>query len=976
MILKRREIILVDDNLKRQLREEFCNIVAFRIDKSPIIPKGYEVLSELQSEEKFEKLLDVDRWGITQTIKSNIILTDLDTKDYNSKFNKIFTRSRRSFKNGDFINSKHGIIKVTDADHNWCCSFENKYGDSDIELFAENQHMIIAGEYNCKKKSELEKDEKMTTSTWKNKDDTVKSIITPLTKKELGELFSGKVKSPKTINGKIPAGEEKRHKGLIALAFEKYDELEQSHNPINKDSLYDSIIQSGKIENIEDYKTGEEYEELQDIIQWVIINATEKLFENKKKQKSSNESEEPKEEVISLEQLNDITDPRYAGKLIKVKVIVSSNLIPYNVPYKLEAYCGNYEEKHNCDVGKSKSVIPEKELSTFVDMNIGTRKKALHFFTNVDWEEYCKPVVTETVSITINRMKIRPIMNSIISDGEGGFTDDDDNKYSSFDIYLIQRDLDIKLTAGKEIEITGYVIPDSKNSKVTMMVTLIEELNENDYDITKIKEIQEFHKDKNSEFIVNWFTTEFEKFSKVVKREDITTLILLTMFSSLGFKFEEKEIAGWVNSIIMGDTTTGKSETAKQLIILLKAGQIVSGEMATLAGIAGGAAQVTGGNWFIDFGVLPLQDKKALFIDGAHKLGKKEIDKLAEAERNGKIEIVKIAKASAWARTRQCKIMNPIDDDINDVITMNNFIHKVRAINNSFQLQSIARIDLALFVADDVSSKDRNKKMKKKHNPLLENYSDVLKLIWSRKCVIKFDDDVIDKILDGAIILEEKFKTDEIPLITNNQKYKIAKLSASIAGFTCSFNEDYNEIIVKKEHVDYIVNFITKIYTASGLGSIAKKGMYGEIDIKLLHEIVGKINDRINEESYEIAVNLIKWIGEQRKITKEDLMGEFSLSRDKQTVPLLAYLINENIIKRTKTGSTVTNKGVSLTKFIMNLGENVYQDIEDFHNKLFKTFKCDGCNTEWMHTRDSIEKVQKEHGNCVHSGKINEVIDE
>jgi len=786
----------------------------------------------------------------------------------------------------------------------------------------------------------------------------VKYDIPYLSKKNQGKILSS-VQSIINSKRKMYEGEYRR------LPLLQYLDSKKIKNPeLNEEALYQIAIQFG-LEHFGDQYPDSKMRSIVDD----AMKFGEEINENKEKQ---NESKE--EKITSLVQLNDITDPKYAGELVKVKVIVSSNLIPYNIPYKIESFCVNYSDKHECPNDKTHAIIPEKDMSAFVDMNGVTRKKALHYFTGVSWDKECSVVVIETETITINRMKIRPIMNSIISDGEGGFTDDDDNKYSSFDIYLIQRDFDIKLTAGKEIEVTGYVIPDAKNSKVTMMITLIEELNENEYDITKIKEIQEFHKGKNSEFIMNWFTVQFEKFSKVVKREDITTLVLLTMFSSLGFKFEEKEITGWINSIIMGDTTTAKSETAKQLIILLKAGLIVSGEMATLAGIAGGAAQITGGSWFIDFGVLPLQDKKALFIDGAHKLGKKEIDKLAEAERNGKIEIVKIAKASAWARTRQCKIMNPIDDDINDVIAMNNFIHPVRAVNNSFQLQSIARIDLAIFVSDNVKSKDRNVKMTKKHNPLLENYSDVLKLIWSRRCTVKFDDDVIDKILNGADILEEKFKTDEIPLITNNQKYKLAKLSASIAGFTCSFNDDFTEIIVKKEHVDYIVNFITKIYTASGLGKIAKKGMYGEIDIKVLHDVIWKINDRINKDDYETAVNIIKWIGEQRKITKEDLMGEFSLSRDKQTVPLLAYLVNENIIKRTKTGSTVTNKGVSLTKFIINLGNSVYQDLEDFHNDLFKSYECTGCNSDWNHTRDSIEKLQEEHGGCIGSGKIIEIV--
>ena len=712
---------------------------------------------------------------------------------------------------------------------------------------------------------------------------------------------------------------------------------------------------------------------VQQIIKDAYKYGTKILVE--KKQKDENEKKTLEEKAITLDQLNNITNPKYADKLIRVKAIISSNLIPYAIPYKIEAECVNYTDKHtihdkdsNHPV-KTEIILSEKDFPKFIDVSSNIRDKILQNLTRFLFQKGCTIRVTELESITINKMKIRPIMHNLITDGKK-FFDDKGNKYNSYDIYIIQKGVDDNLTAGKEIEIVGYVIADPKNSKITIMASTLKELDENKFDLEKIKALQEFHKDKNTNQIINWYTQEFSKFSKIIKRENIAIGVILCMFSSLGFEFEDEVVRGWVNTTIIGDSTTAKSKTVKETIKLLGVGQIASGEMASIAGIAGASVQTSGGQWFTDYGLLPLQDKKALWLDGAHKIPKNEMDRLAEAERNGKIEINKASKGEAWARTRQGKIMNPINDDRRDTTTMNNFIYPVQALSNLFQLQSIARIDMAIIVSDDVNAKYRNKKMIEKNNPLLEHYSELIKLIWSNQCNIIFEDGVIENILDQATILEDEFKIDEMPLVTNDQKYKLAKLAISVAGFTCSFNKEYTQIIVKKEHVDYIMNFITQEYRKIGLDSIKKQDTFGEINIKLLYEIVEKINQKTNRD-IETVVKMIKWIGTHRKFTKDDIMEEYSLTRDNQTSPLLAYLINEQIIKRQNNGFAVTKKAIVLTKFIINKGKKIHKELKDVQDDLIKNFYCSGCNTEWKSTRDTKEFIQKDHS-CILDGTITE----
>ncbi len=418
-------------------------------------------------------------------------------------------------------------------------------------------------------------------------------------------------------------------------------------------------------------------------------------------------------------------------------------------------------------------------------------------------------------------------------------------------------------------------------------------------------------------------------------------------------------------------------ETIKHLIKLHRSGQIASGEMASIAGIAGASVQTSGGQWFTDYGLLPLQDRKSLWLDGAHKINKDEMARLAEAERTGKIEINKASNGEAWARVRQGKIMNPMGEDTSDTTTMNNFIYPVQALLNSFQLQSIARIDVACFVVDNVSTKNRNIQMNEKHNPLLEDYEHLLKLIWSGNAQVHFTEDVIKSILEGATNLENMFKTDELPLITNDQKYKLAKLSASLAGFTASFNEDYTKIVVKEEHVDWIVQYLNKTYREIGLLEIKDKAEHGDIDVKSLYIILKTMIERakIDDLEFQKPIDIIQWMAHNRKFIKDEIKDEFDLARDKQLMPLISFMSNENIIKKSRTGLIITKKGIAITKFINSIGKNIINELMDHHNKTFRNFRCDKCNTEWKHTSKTLQFIQKEHS-CVLGGAIKDITDE
>ena len=172
---------------KQRFRDEKCNIIEMGKSKNALVPKGYDILQPLQSIDDFNKVVDSENWAITQTDESNIIFVDLDHNKPNQKLTRFFNRRRDKYVNhSEVVNSKHGFLKVTDADHEWCVEFARKYHlKSGIEIYAEKHWGIFAGKYfNSKNLDDPQRE-----TTWFPLNDSHLDPIINVTKEDLGNVF-------------------------------------------------------------------------------------------------------------------------------------------------------------------------------------------------------------------------------------------------------------------------------------------------------------------------------------------------------------------------------------------------------------------------------------------------------------------------------------------------------------------------------------------------------------------------------------------------------------------------------------------------------------------------------------------------------------------------------------------------------------------------------------------------------------------
>lgn len=312
---------------------------------------------------------------------------------------------------------------------------------------------------------------------------------------------------------------------------------------------------------------------------------------------------------------------------------------------------------------------------------------------------------------------------------------------------------------------------------------------------------------------------ELQLATGIVGRERLQMAMDLTWHSVLNFKLDGKRLArGWVEFIVVGDTRTGKSETAIRLANYYGLGHIIGCEGASFPGLVGGVKQV-GEAWTVTWGEVTLNDRRLVVLDEVSGLSQELISQLSDVRTRGVAQVTKIQSSSTNARCRMIWISNPrqskfITDSRKDGLTI---IKEL--IGNE---EDISRFDLAMSVrGDDVDSSEINKIRGQARDPKYsrEDCRNLILWAWSRKT-----DDVVwsegaeEKIMAGAEYLGKRF-IESPPLIqVQSVREKIARLAVALAARTFSSDETGEKVIVTQTHVADAVNFVNKLYSYDNFG--------------------------------------------------------------------------------------------------------------------------------------------------------------
>lgn len=334
-------------------------------------------------------------------------------------------------------------------------------------------------------------------------------------------------------------------------------------------------------------------------------------------------------------------------KLNKMSVVGVEPKI-YTIPTKLKAFCKNVKCTKPCPLAvESQEVeIDVRQLLRFVDASDTAQD------TYVRGLYGCKHVCAEPVDFT-NIQKIIFQESASFIDGleESSF----ENRYG---VYMYT---DFRLSATLKYNFEACRVTDPRSQQNYYIIRSAEAVAQKmplivPGALDRYRTVASVC-DTCDELIGYWYK-EWMPALAIEGRPDLFGAILLTYCSVTEIPWQAGLIKGWLDTMIIGDTRTGKSQMAQRFVKLLGLGGYINGENARNTGVIGGV-QRFGDSWVITWGAIPMNDRGLLIIDEASGLEVDDVKNLSSTRSSGAVTLNKIVKGEARARTRLVWLSNP-----------------------------------------------------------------------------------------------------------------------------------------------------------------------------------------------------------------------------------------------------------------------------------------------------------------------------
>ena len=515
-----------------------------------------------------------------------------------------------------------------------------------------------------------------------------------------------------------------------------------------------------------------------------------------------------KNKVYPLVDLWDVPQGKYHNRDLSARVVMAGQYdMPMRTPSAIEWRCKGAIEDNptcmSCPIMNQHGhwVLEENNLNEvmeLVDVSADQQKKAIHKFINMPPK--C-PHGTHTIMARQDVYKV-----ILTPDMETEFKDVEQNAYI----------VGHKIEDGQRYRVffRSYAHP-LDDQRVFMIVHKSEEsdnalntfkLTDEIYEQLKIFQGDPIDKMKERVEQAHALTRTF------IPPEMIVHAVNILFHSPLKFKINDVELKGFPEGLIVGESRTGKSETARKLMEHYRIGNMLAVKGATTAGLLGGAEKMPSGGFRIAWGTIPRNHKGILILDEMSGMAKEVMATLTDLRSSGVATVHKIAAGKAPAQTRMLWLSNPrvqFNGTSKDIREYPSGIDVVLDLVGSDE--DIARFDFCMLIVRE-EGKQASPLLRPKLSALpSEWYRNLIYWIWSRtEEQIVFDDGCDEYIVHHANQLNLQFDS-RIKFFGVEAWKKIARIAVACAGATFSTDNGEN-LIVRREHIDWASEFLRKCY--------------------------------------------------------------------------------------------------------------------------------------------------------------------
>ena len=325
----------------------------------------------------------------------------------------------------------------------------------------------------------------------------------------------------------------------------------------------------------------------------------------------------------------------------------------YTIPTKLKVVCKNASCSKPCPLSFSSNPdtaqyvdVDPRQMLQFIDSSDSAQDTLLRKLYG------CRSVVAEPVDY-INCQKVIFQESASFIDGleESSFE-------SRYGIYMYT---DFRLNATLKYNFEACRVTDPRSQQNYYIIRSAENLAMlrpvvNEASFEKFRKVAQ--RCNNMTELIEAHYKEWLPALAIEGRPDLFGALILTYCSVTEIPWQAGIIKGWLDTMVIGDTRTGKSQMAQRLVKTLGMGGYINGENARRTGVIGGV-QRFGDSWVITWGAIPMNDRGLLIIDEASGLEIDDIKDLSSTRSSGAVTLNKIVKGEARARTRLIWLSNP-----------------------------------------------------------------------------------------------------------------------------------------------------------------------------------------------------------------------------------------------------------------------------------------------------------------------------
>lgn len=615
------------------------------------------------------------------------------------------------------------------------------------------------------------------------------------------------------------------------------------------------------------------------------------------------ERTEPKE--VSLTQS---THAQYSGQRLKVKATISTlDLSPYVIPRTLTVNCSREERCCGlCPVyveQPSKEYEIDDESPSILEM-VNARKQAqrLAIMEELEIPPVCGSCQFEVLNyFNVEDARVSPQLEIT----------ERSNEKALQPAICIGDGLELNET----YELVGRMHPHPQTQQSTLLISTYKAAQDalSQYKIDEVTEAQlekfqprQWSLDALEEKLAEIYTDFENNVTNVWQRRVLHEYIDLAYHSPLFIEFDKKLIKGWVEVLVVGDSSQGKSETVQSLLNHYGLGEKIECKNATVAGLLGGLQQL-GTRWFVTWGLFPTHDRRLVILEELKGAPVEVISKLTDMRSSGVAEIPKIEKRRTHARTRMIALSNPRSN-----LSLDRYNFGVQAIQELIgSPEDLRRFDACLVV--EKSEVDpgviNDLQLNRPTTPHVFDSQLCRSLIlwaWTVEKAV-FTDAATTLILKKSIEFCEKF-SESAPIVDRgSMRYKLARLSAALAARTFSA-QDLKTVRVRECHVEYICQMLDRVYTAPAFAydSFSKAE---KLTSSLVDEHV--IAKRINDTPY--PKDLVEHLLYKSHIELQDIQDWCAWDRQ-ESQAFLSLLVRKHALTRFKGSYRKTAPFITLLK--------------------------------------------------------------